>query len=138
MTTTRPATSDLRTPTRYARSVSRVLTAAFTLSAGYTVYGTVAGLAPDSFNATDPLAWAFYAVGFGLALGARTDRAAAWWTLAGLLPVLLYICVFVYPDTFTPELQTPIGWLENDGYTGLLMIAAYLTWQRLRGHSLAR
>ena len=42
------------------------------------------------------------------------------------------MCVFVYPPTFTPRLQTQIVWFENDIYTGLLLLAEYLTVQRLR------
>ena len=66
----------------------------------------------------------------------RTDRVGAWRSLAVLLPVLLAVSVLVYPDAFVPKLQTPLGWLENDGYVSLLSIGLYLTTQRLRRTSL--
>jgi hypothetical protein len=44
----------------------------------------------------------------------RSDLRFAWLVLAVLLPVLLAVGVLVYPASFGPELQTPIGWLEND------------------------
>ena len=40
--------------------------------------------------------------------------------------------VLVYPAWFVPELQTPVGWIENDGYVALLALALYLVVQRLR------
>jgi len=46
------------------------------------------------------------------------------------------VAVFYYPTTFTARQQTVFGWFENDVYTGLLMIAAYLSAQRLRGITL--
>ena len=55
-----------------------------------------------------------------------------WCVLAVLLPVLLAVSVLVYPSSFVPALQTPLGWLENDGYVALLAVALYLTVQRLR------
>jgi len=112
--------------------------AAFTLSAAHTVYGTIAGIAPDEFNARNPVSWAFYAVGFAMALAARTDRLAVWRALAVYLPVLHAVGLFWYPSVFTARLQTPFGWIENDGYMALLAIALYLTVARLRGVSLAR
>lgn len=129
MTTTIPRTRRRS----YSTEVAAVLTAAFTLSAAYTVYTTVTGLTPDGFNATSPVMWAFYVIGFGLAVAARTDRRWAWWTIAVTVPVLLAIGVLVYPPTFVPALQTPLGWFENDAYMGLLVLAEYLAVQRLRG-----
>ena len=135
-TTARPA-APTTTTLRYSSQTSNVLLVAFAGSAAYTVYVTVAGLPTAGFSATDPISWVFYAIGFGLAFAVRTDRTAAWWAAAALLPVLLAICVLVYPASFVPQLQTTVGWLENDGYTGLLMLALYLTVQRLRRATLA-
>lgn len=120
------------TSSRYASQVSGLLLTAFGLSAGYTVWTTASGLAHDSFTATNPWVWAFYVTMIAVALLVRTDRPASWTLLAVLLPLLLSVGVFVYPTTFTSEQQTPFGWFENDVYLGLLMIASYLTVQRLR------
>jgi len=75
-------------------------------------------------------------VGFAAAVFVRTDRRASWLVLAVLLPILLAVSVLVYPAAFVPVLQTPLGWLENDGYVALLAVALYLTVQRLRRVSL--
>ena len=120
------------TTSRYAGQVSGLLLAAFGLSAAYTVWTTATGLADDGFTATAPGVWAFYAAMVAVSLAVRSDRLAAWWTLAVLLPLLLLVGVFLYPRTFTAEQQTPLGWFENDVYLGLLMVATYLTVQRLR------
>ena len=127
-----------RSATRYRTQVSGTLLLAFTLSAAHTVYGTVAGVAPDAFNALNPVSWAFYAVGFGMAIAARTDRTAVWRALAVYLPVLLAVGLFWYPSVFTAKLQNPFGWIENDGYMALLAVALFLTVQRLRGVVLSR
>jgi hypothetical protein len=132
MTTTTSRPTAPTTGVRYSGQTSAVLLVAFAGSAAYTVYTTLAGLPTAGFSATDPVAWAFYAIGFGTAVAVRTDRLAAWWTLAVLLPLLLAVCVLVYPASFVPQLQTTIGWLENDGYTSLLVLALYLVVQRLR------
>lgn len=121
---------------RYAGQVSAVLLCAFTLSAAYTVWTTAIGRAADDFNATQPGVWAFYAAMAALALLVRSDRRWAWWSLAAVLPVLLLVGIVVYPTIFIPERQTPIGWFENDVYLGLLMVATYLTVQRLRRRTL--
>jgi hypothetical protein len=117
---------------RYAGQVSVLLLAAFGLSAVYTVWTTARGSADDGFSATDPGVWAFYASMLAIAVLVRTDRLAIWGLLAFLLPVLLGVGIFVYPTVFTPQVQTPFGWFENDVYLGLLMVASYLTVQRLR------
>lgn len=130
--TTQPATQS----SRYASQVSGLLLAAFGLSAGYTIWTTASGVAHDSFNATSQGVWAFYVAMFAVALLVRTDRPAIWLLLSALLPLLLMIGVFVYPTTFTSKQQTPLGWFENDVYLGLLMVASYLTVQRLRGRRL--
>ena len=136
MTTTTARPSAPARTYRYAGQTSAVLLVAFTGSAAYTLYVTLAGLPTDGFSATSPVAWAYYAIGFAAALAVRSDRRGAWLALAVLLPVLLAVSVLVYPAAFVPELQTPIGWLENDGYVSLLAVALYLTVQRLRRVSL--
>jgi hypothetical protein len=134
--TTSPVPTAVRPPTapasRYAGQVSGLLLTAFGLSAAYTVWTTATGLVSDGFTATEPGVWAFYAVMVAVSVAVRSDRPAAWWTLSVLLPLLLLVGIFVYPSTFTPEHQTPLGWFENDVYLGLLMVATYLTVQRLR------
>ncbi len=137
MTTTTARPTARSASTRYCTQASTVLLTAFGASAAYTVYTTVAGLPTAGFSATDPVAWGYYAIGFAAAVAVRGDRRGSWWALAVLLPVLLAISVLVYPSTFVPKLQTPIGWLENDGYVALLCVALYLTVQRLRRTSLA-
>jgi hypothetical protein len=56
----------------------------------------------------------------------------SWLVLAVLLPILLAVSVLVYRAAFVPVLQTPLGWLENDGYVALLPSGLYLTVQLLR------
>ena len=121
----------VRTST-YGRHVSGVLVAAFTLSAGHTVYAWVEGIEDPTFTVTTPLAWAFYVVGFGSAWLARRTSRWAQVTLLAYLAVLLGISVFYYPTTFRPAQQTTFGWFENDVYVGLLITATYLVVQRLR------
>lgn len=129
LTTSRSSTA----PTsRYSGQVSGLLLAAFGLSATYTVWTTATGLTTDGFTATAPGVWAFYTAMVALSVAVRSDRLPVWWALAVLLPLLLSVGIFVYPSTFTAEHQTPVGWFENDVYLGLLMIATYLTAQRLR------
>jgi hypothetical protein len=121
---------------RYATQVSGLLLAAFGLSALYTVWTTATGVADDGFTATMPGVWAFYAAMIAVAILIRSDRTLVWVLLAGLLPLLLAVGIFVYPHAFTAEQQTTLGWFENDTYLGLLMVATYLTVQRLRRRSL--
>ncbi|MFF5232422.1 hypothetical protein [Dactylosporangium sp. NPDC000521] len=134
--TTTPTTalgtlSDRRTAS-YGRHMSHVLFAAFTLSAGHTVYARVEGIEDPAFTVTTPLAWAFYAVGFGSAVLARRTGRVAQGSVLAYLAALLGISVFYYPTTFGPQQQTTFGWFENDVYVGLLVTAAYLGVQRLR------
>ena len=117
----------------YDARMSVLLALAFALSAAHTVYGYVTGIGDPSFTVTTPAAWAFYAVGFGAAALARKETR---WVQVGLLAYLaflLVIAVFWYPTTFVPRQQTVFGWFENDVYTGLLMVTAYLGAQRQRG-----
>ena len=125
-----PATA-LRT-SAYGRHVSGILVAAFTLSAGHTVYAYVQGIEDPTFTVTTPMAWAFYVVGFGSAWLARRTSGWAQGAVLGYLAVLLGISVFYYPTTFGPAQQTTFGWFENDVYVGLLITATYLVVQRLR------
>ena len=120
----------------YGRAISWILVAAFTLSAGHTVYSAAVGLGDPRFTVTTPVAWIFYALGFGSAILARRRGRVAQWVLAGYLAALLGVAVFWYPTTFTVAQQTVFGWFENDVYTGLLMIALFLAVQRLRGVAL--
>jgi hypothetical protein len=116
----------------YGALISTLLVVAFALSATHTAYAYASGLEDPGFNATTPAAWVFYAVGFASAgLALRQSRPAQIILLA-YLAVLLVVAVFYYPTTFTPRQQTVFGWFENDVYTGLLMIAAYLEALRLR------
>lgn len=119
------------------RQVSRVLLAAFTLSAVHTVYAAIAGIADPAFTVDTPLAWAFYAVGFTAAVVAPRASRTVQWAVAAYLVVLLAISVFVYPTTFVPARQTVFGWFENDVYVALLGLALYLDVLRLRGWALA-
>ncbi|WP_062464716.1 hypothetical protein [Demequina soli] len=117
----------------YARHLRGILLVAFTLSAGHTVYAWAAGIEDPTFTVTTPLTWAFYAVAFAIAwlAGRRARWAQA--TVLGYLTLLLGISIFYYPTTFGPAQQTTFGWFENDVYVGLLLTAAYLAVQRLRG-----
>ena len=132
LTSTAPGTrATLRTST-YGRHMSGVLVAAFTLSVVHTIYAWMAGIEDPTFTVDTPLSWGFYAVAFGIAaLARRTERWAQLTVLAYLVTVLV-IAVFYYPTTFGLEKQTVFGWLENDVYVGLLVVATYLGVLRLR------
>jgi hypothetical protein len=93
----------------------------------------VTGIGDPSFTVTTPVAWLFYLVGFGSAVLALRRERWAQVLLTVYLAVLLWVALFWYPTTFTARQQTTFGWFENDVYTGLLMIALYLSVQRLRG-----
>ena len=121
----------------YGRHIAGVLAAAFTLSAGHTVYAWVEGIEDPTFTVTTPLAWGFYVVGFAsVVLAGRTGRVAQV-SLLTYLTALLGIAIFYYPTTFGPAQQTTFGWFENDVYVGLLVTATYLAVQRLRRTTLA-
>ena len=113
-------------------AVPWVLAAAFTLSAVHPGYAAAAGIEDPTFTVTTPAAWLFYAVGFGSVWLARRPEVWARIGVLAYLVVLLAISVFYYPTTFTAEKQTVFGWFENDVYVGLLMIAAYLMFGRVR------
>ncbi len=124
--------------TSYGARLSVVLVVAFALSAGHTVYAYVADLAEPGFTVTSPAAWLFYAAGFSSAALARKDARWAQLALLAYLGLLLVVAVFYYPTTFDVHQQTVFGWFENDVYTGLLMLAAYLGVERLRAGSASR
>jgi uncharacterized membrane protein len=116
----------------YGAQISAVLVTAFALSATHTTYAWFSDLSDPRFTVTTPVAWAFYIVGFMSAFLARSERRWAQRLLTTYVAVLLWVSLFFYPSTFTVRQQTTFGWFENDVYTGLLMVAAYLCFQRLR------
>ena len=117
---------------RYSHRLSLVLVVAFALSAAHTTYAYVVHLGDPAFTVTTPVAWIFYAVGFASAALAAKDARWAQVALLSYLGVLLAVAIFFYPTTFELRQQTVFGWFENDVYTGLLMVAAYLSVERLR------
>lgn len=116
--------------------ISLVLVGAFALSATHTVYGYLTGIGDPRFTVTTPVAYVFYALGFAVAALARKEARWAQVTLLAYLGAALVVAIFLYPLTFVPQQQTVFGWFENDVYTGLLMVAAYLGACRLRGTTL--
>jgi len=135
-TSTAPGTNAAARTSTYGRQMSGVLVAAFALSVVHTIYAWVAGIEDPTFTVDTPLAWGFYAVGFGAAVLARRTQRWAQIVLLGYLGVLLAIAFFYYPTTFGPAQQTVFGWFENDVYVGLLVVATYLGVVRLRGTTL--
>jgi hypothetical protein len=120
----------------YSTQVSGVLAGAFALSLAYSVIVTFAGT-HEGYGLGDPTLWIFYAVGFGLAAMALTDRIWAWWVVAVTVLILIAVGIFYYPTVFPPSAQTPLAWFENDVYMGLLILAEYLCVQRLRNVDIA-
>jgi peptidoglycan/LPS O-acetylase OafA/YrhL len=116
----------------YHTQVAGVLAAAFALSLAYSAIVTVTG-SHEGYGLGDPILWAFYAVGFGLAALALADRMWAWWVVAVAVLALIAVGIFYYPTVFPPSAQTAFAWFENDVYVGLLILAEYLCVQRLRG-----
>ena len=133
-TTSAASAANAQLPARrsYGTQMSWLLVAAFSLSVLHTCYSYATGIEDPRFTVTTPVAYAFYAVGFAMAVLVRREQRWAQWTAIGYLAVLLYVSVFFYPTTFTAQQQTTFGWFENDVYTGLLMIAFYLAVLRLR------
>jgi peptidoglycan/LPS O-acetylase OafA/YrhL len=124
-------TLDTRKRRPYSTQVSGVLAAAFALSLAYSVIVTFTG-SHEGYGLGDPTLWVFYAVGFGLAALALTNRLWAWWIVAVTVLILIAVGIFYYPTVFPPSAQTPFAWFENDVYVGLLILAEYLCVQRLR------
>ncbi len=119
----------------YRTQVAGVLVAAFALSLTYSVTVTFTG-SHEGYSLGDPALWVFYAVGFGLAALALSDRRWAWWVTAAMVLALIAVGIFYYPTVFPPSAQTPLAWFENDVYMGLLILAEYLCVQRLRNMDL--
>jgi hypothetical protein len=89
--------------------VAGVLAAAFTLSLVYSVIVTFTG-SHEEYGMADPALWAFYAVGFGLAALALTNRTWAWWVVAAVL-ALIAVSMFYYPTVF--PLSAPLEVLQT-------------------------
>ena len=121
---------------RYAGQTSAVLLVAFTGSAAYTLYVTLAGLPRTASPPPPPSPGPITPSGSLRRSPSAATGAARGWRSPCCCRCLLTVSVLVYPAAFVPELQTPIGWLENDGYVSLLAVALYLTVQRLRRVSL--
>ena len=122
---------------RYHHQVAGVITTAFTISVSYTLYNWIAGTPHGASDVRDPVLWGLYAFGFGLVPLVRLNKTWSWRVVLSALVGLLGLGLFYYPTLFTPEVQTPLGWVENDLYMGLLLVAAYLCVQRLRGITIA-
>jgi cytochrome bd-type quinol oxidase subunit 2 len=129
-------TPDTRKRRPYRTQVAGVLAAAFLLSLAYSTIVTFTG-SHEGYGLGDPVLWAFYAVGFGLAALALADRIWAWWVVAVAVLALIAVGIFYYPTVFPPSAQTTLAWFENDVYMGLLILAEYLCVQRLRDVYLA-
>jgi hypothetical protein len=134
LSSTIAAETSRRSP--YGAQIAGLMSAAFTLSVGHTIYAWAAGIEDPEFTVTSPVAWIFYAVAFAVTALARRAQRWAQVAVAGFLVLSLHIGVFYYPTRFGPEQQTTFGWFENDVYLGLLIVALYLTIQRLRGVTL--
>jgi peptidoglycan/LPS O-acetylase OafA/YrhL len=124
-------TPDNRKRRPYRTEVAGVLAAAFALSLTYSAIVTVTG-SHEGYGLGDPTLWVFYAVGFGLAALALTNRLWAWWIVTAAVFALIAVGIFYYPTVFPPSAQTTLAWFENDVYMGLLILAEYLCVQRLR------
>ena len=136
MTTTTSTSTATTTESRYGDVIGLVLVATFTLSIVHTIYAAVEGLEDPEFTVTSPLAWGFYAVGFGMAALARRDAVWVQRVVLAYLILVLAIGLFYYPTTFTGEKQTTFGWFENDVYMGLLIVAFFLSVLRIRRRAL--
>jgi cell shape-determining protein MreD len=132
----RTATTSTPRHAAYGGQITGIMLAAFVLSVAHTVYAWLAGIEDPNFTVTTPLAWGFYAVAFAVTALARQDRRWAQLVVTGFLVLVLAIGIFYYPTTFGPRQQTVFGWFENDVYLGLLMVAFYLSIQRLRRNTL--
>jgi hypothetical protein len=130
----RPARGRAEHP--YHTQVSCILAATFTLSLAYTIGTWIAGEPYNTVDPTQPSTVLVYAVGFGLAALVRLDKTWIWGVVLAAVAALLAIGMLYYPTLYVPEAQHTLGWIENDLYLGLLLLAAYLCIQRLRRVSL--
>jgi hypothetical protein len=124
-TTSTPTTS---TPTSAVsrssgRPVAVVLLAAYLLSIAYTIWSSITGVAPAAFSVSSPGAWAAYTVGLGVTALALKEGRVPRLVVSGWLVLSIAVALLVYPQAFTPEHQTAFGFVENDLYTGLLLVA---------------
>jgi cytochrome bd-type quinol oxidase subunit 2 len=101
-------TPDIRKRRPYSTQVSGVLAAAFVLSLTYSAIVTVTG-SHEGYGLGDPTLWIFYAVGFGLAALALTNRLWAWWIVTAAVLALIAVGIFYYPTVFPPSAQTPFA-----------------------------
>ena len=92
----------------YRTQVAGVLAAAFAVSLAYSVIVTFTG-SHEGYSLGDPALWVFYAVGFGLAALALSDRRWAWWVTAAMVLALIAVGIFYYPTFFPPSAQTPFA-----------------------------
>ena len=116
----------------YRTQVSGVIASALTISIAYTLYNSLGGTAYGASDARDPVLWLYYALAFSLVALVRVDARWSWGVVATALFGMIGIGLFYYPTLFTPEVQRPLGWVENDLYMGLLILAEYLCIQQLR------
>ena len=126
MTTYAPTASPVATTPGIrtaGRPVAVVMLAAYLLSIAYTIWSSATGVAPAAFSVSSPGAWAAYAVGLAVTALALRDGRAARGVVTGWLVLSIVIGLLVYPQAFTPEHQTAFGFVENDLYTGLLLVA---------------
>jgi hypothetical protein len=105
------------------RPVAAVLLAAYLLSIAYTIWSSVTGVAPAAFSVSSPGAWAAYAVGLGVTALALKNGRGPRVVVTAWLVLSIAVALLVYPQAFTPAHQTPFGFVENDLYTGLLLVA---------------
>ena len=86
----------------YRTQVAGVLAAAFAVSLANSVIVTFTG-SHEGYSLGDPALWVFYAVGFGLAALALSDRRWAWWVTAAMVLALIAVGIFYYPTVFPPS-----------------------------------
>src|SRR3954447_15469406 len=116
----------------YHTQASGVIAAALSISVAYTLFNSFAGTPHGASDARDPILWLYYGFAFGLVALVRRDARWSWGVVGAALLGMIGIGLFYYPTVFTPEVQRPLGWVENDLYMGLLILAEYLCVQRLR------
>jgi hypothetical protein len=113
------------------------LVVAFGFSALYQLYRSMLLEVPryDAFTLTMGSA---YLVLVGISALILTNRRWAWWTVSGLVILLLAVGVFwYYPVVATARMEAGsmglLGWLEGTVYTGLLFVAGFICALNLLG-----